>query len=75
VGKTISVFIQDKAGCWISEAETTNSLNFPFVQIRVNPWTNLFLLILIQLLMKNRQLFLSAKPEKTNCQFPLRENS
>jgi hypothetical protein len=25
--------------------------------------------------MKNRQLFLSAKPEKTNCQFPLRANS
>jgi hypothetical protein len=24
----------------------------------------------IRLLMKNRQLFLSAKPEKTNCQFP-----
>ncbi|MBV5328336.1 MAG: hypothetical protein JZU65_11975, partial [Chlorobium sp.] len=22
-----------------------------------------------------RQLFLSAKPEKTNCQFPFRENS
>jgi hypothetical protein len=27
--------MQNKAGCWSSEAETTNSLNYLFVQIRV----------------------------------------
>jgi hypothetical protein len=32
--------MQNKAGCWSGEAETTNSLNSLFVQIRVNSRAN-----------------------------------
>jgi hypothetical protein len=70
--------MQNKAGCWIGETETANSLNSlsrKFASIRgqnsslppLHPhsFPN----------QKNGSLFLSAKPEKTNCQFTFRANS